>query len=44
MARDATERTQGRRVTLDMKERGRKIITHEKFLAQCRDHPNELFD
>lgn len=44
MARDATERTQSRRVTLDMKEQGRKIITHEEFLAQCRDHPDELFD
>ena len=44
MARDATERTQSRRATLDMKEQGRKIITYEEFLAQCRDHPSELFD
>ena len=44
MARGATERTQSRRVTLYMKEQGRKIITHKEFLAQCRDHPNELFD
>lgn len=44
MARDATERVQSRRVTLDMKEQGRKIITYEEFLAQCRYHPDELFD
>lgn len=44
MARDATERTQSRRLTLDMKEQGRKIITQEEFLAQCHDHPNELFN
>ncbi|EYE95325.1 uncharacterized protein EURHEDRAFT_55141 [Aspergillus ruber CBS 135680] len=44
MARDATEQTQRQRVTLDTKEKGRKIITQEEFLALCRDHPNELFD
>ncbi|ODM16202.1 hypothetical protein SI65_08201 [Aspergillus cristatus] len=27
-----------------MKEQGRKIITHDEFLAQCREHPDELFD
>ncbi|OJJ84921.1 uncharacterized protein ASPGLDRAFT_35366 [Aspergillus glaucus CBS 516.65] len=27
-----------------MKEQGQKIITHEEFLAQCCDHPDELFD
>lgn len=31
-------------MTLDIKEQGQKIITHEEFLAQCRDHPNKLFD
>jgi ribosome-associated translation inhibitor RaiA len=44
MARDATERVQSRRLTLDMKEQGRRIITHEEFLAQCRENPDELFD
>lgn len=43
MAPDATEQVQGR-VSLDMKEQGRKTITHEEFLVQCRDHLDKLFD
>ncbi|ODM21116.1 hypothetical protein SI65_04169 [Aspergillus cristatus] len=44
MAQNATEQTQSQCLTLDMKEQGQKIITHNEFLAQCCEHPDKLFN